>query len=63
MSAEELTIPRVVVSRKTAAAALDVSLDTVDRLVKSGALEGVDVSERRKGVTWRSVLKRGTPAR
>jgi orotate phosphoribosyltransferase-like protein len=54
---------RVVVSKKRAAAALDVSVDTIDRLVARGELESVQVSDRRVGVTWRSILKRGTPAR
>ena len=47
----------LVVSKKGAAKALDCSVDTVDRLVARGDLERVQLSPRRVGVTWRSMLK------
>lgn len=55
--------PRVVLSRKKTAIALDVSEDTVDRLVERGELEAVQISLRRKGITWASILRKGAPAR
>lgn len=49
--------PRLVVSKKTAAAAIDVSLDVIKDLVARGELDQVQVSPRRVGITWASLLR------
>ena len=63
MTAANATTPRLVYSTRRAAEALDVSEDTVRRMVAKGDLELVQLSERRQGVTARSIhalLERGT---
>jgi excisionase family DNA binding protein len=49
--------PRLVLSPKKAARALDVSEDTIGRLVEAGELESVRISARRRGITLRSLRK------
>jgi transposase len=48
---------RLVISEKKAAAELDVSPDTIRRMVARGDLERVNLSARRHGITTRSIHK------
>lgn len=45
------------VSRQRAAVQLDVSTDTIDRLVQAGKLDQIKVGVRRVGITWKSLTK------
>jgi hypothetical protein len=47
----------LLVSRKEAARIMSVSTDTIDSLLSQNRLERVDISERRIGITTRSLNK------
>ena len=46
----------LVVSIRTAAQALDVSRDTIERMTARGELEPVRLGPRRRGVTYKSLV-------
>ena len=50
-------LPRLAISRNEAARQLDVSLDTIDRMVARGELEKIQVSTRKVAITTRSLLR------
>ena len=50
--------PRLAVSQKTAAEALDVCVDTIEAMVARGELERVKLTGRKYGVTWRSLVRK-----
>ena len=57
MSLSDPNVQPLVVSLKRAAQVLDVSEDTVERLVERGDLRRVQLSARRVGITWHSLQK------
>jgi len=54
---ENPDLPRLVVSQRTAAKALDVCTKTIENMVARGELERVNVTSRKYGITWRSLMK------
>jgi len=52
----ENTIPRLTLTYRHAAQALGVHKDTVEAMVARGELEQVWLTERLRGVTWRSLV-------
>ena len=48
-------LPRLAVSQRTAAEALDVCVDTIENLVSRGQLERVKITGKKWGITWRSL--------
>jgi predicted site-specific integrase-resolvase len=55
MSLSETNLPPLAVSPRKAPKTLDVSEDTIERLVQAGKLKCVRISARRNGITWKSL--------